>query len=321
MPSIAFFSAHRAFPWSRQLAPARADWRVTLDEIAPDCRLLVVYDEPPEGLATHLPRANRLVILSEPPGIKRYPGRFLDQFGLVLGPIDPQGHGGRWLEGQPCLPWFFGIGFSPAGLSVNLTLEALEALSPPPKAPTLSAVLSTKSNLPKHRARLAFAEALKRRLGDRFRIFGRGFEPVGDKAEAILPHAYHLALENNDIPHFFTEKTADALLGFALPIFSGCANIGAYFPAGSIVPIDIARAAEAIDRIERLLDENPYAARLPAILEARARLLGPLSLAHRLAEIAAGLAAPEPEGTKDMIRPTLAFKPLLRLSKALRGKR
>ena len=298
MPSIAFFTAHRAFPWVRQLPPdlaPAAGWRVTMQREDADCRLLVVYDEPSPGLVTHVPRENRLVVLSEPPGIKSYRAGYLDQFGHVLGPIEPVGSSARWIRAQPALPWFFGIGFAKEGLLANLSLDDLAKGSPPEKRAELSVVLSAKSQLPKHKARLAFVDALKTRLGDRLHVFGRGFQEIGDKAEAILPYAYHLVLENNDIPHFWTEKTADACLGWALPLFSGCANIGDYFPAGSFEPVDIRQGAEAIDRIVRLLDENPYAARLPALAEARARLLGPHALGSRLAEIALEISRDVPQ--------------------------
>lgn len=320
MPSIAFFTAHRRFPWSRQLEPERpaaSGWRITLDREEDDCRLVVVYDEPPAGLVTRLPRARRLVILSEPPGIKTYRAGYLEQFGLAMGPIAPDGAAGTtWLEGQPALPWFYGIGFEPGGLVANLSTEAIAAMPAPAKLAALSVVLSRKSQLPKHRARLGFVEALQKRLGKRLSVFGRGFTEISDKAEAIDPFAYHLALENNDIPHFFTEKTADALLGWALPLFSGCANIGAYLPDKAYVPLDIGQRAAALDQVERLLDEHPYHRHLPAIAEARMRLIGPLNLRNRLIEIADQATAPVEPGESISLRPTSDFDLVRRVRKA-----
>ena len=50
---------------------------------------------------------------------------------------------------------------------------------------------------------------------------------MSDKAEAIAPYAYHLVLENNYIDNFWTEKLADAWIGWALPLYLGAPNLAA----------------------------------------------------------------------------------------------
>lgn len=278
MPSIAIMTAHARFPWLRQIAGG-ADtigaWRFTMDRMDSDCAFLVVYDDPSAAFETSIPRERRMLITSEPPGIKPYREDYLAQFGTVYGPV---GGGANWIRTQAALPWFYGVGFEPDGLVANETFDSLRSLEPPAKKAAISVVLSRKSQLPKHRSRLAFVEAAKKRLGDRFHVFGRGFQDIRDKSEAIGPFAYHLVLENNDIEHFWTEKTADAYLGWSLPIFSGCPNLGDYFPPNSFIPLDISRADIAIDALERILEEAPYASRLPEIREARMRLLEQFNL-------------------------------------------
>ena len=300
MPSIALITTHARYPWLRQM-PGGGDtldgWRFTLNEIAADCALVVVYDDPGKVICTHVPRNRRVVILSEPPGITTYRPAYLEQFGTVLGPIDPnlssrKGYSGRWIASQPALPWFFGVGFGPDGLRVNMDMAALTALPPPEKINAISVVISSKTQLPKHRARLEFVEALQQRLGDKLHVFGRGFRAIDDKSEAILPYAYHLVLENNDIEHFWTEKTADAYLGWAFPVFSGCANLGAYMPEGSFIPVDIAAQEHTISTIEALLAADTYAARLPAITTARQRLLHDCNIFPVLIQCLAGIDAP-----------------------------
>lgn len=274
MPSIAFMTVHSRFPWLRQLVDDIGEgWRFTFNEIAEDCAFIVVYDEPSAPITTHVPVQQRMVILSEPPGIKTYTPAYLAQFGIVMGPIEPKNHVGHWIAAHPALPWFFGIGFGKDGLHVNLDLDSLRALPPPEKINAISVVISSKAQLPKHRARLAFVEKLQTRLGERLHIFGRGFKQIDDKAEAILPYAYHLVLENNDIPHFWTEKTADAYLGWAFPVFSGCNNLGDYMPSGSFLPVDIEAQDTAIAAIEAMLEQDNYISHLPALLLARERLL------------------------------------------------
>lgn len=313
MPSIAIMTSHARFPWLRQIeggGDTIGDWRFTLDRIDADCAFLVVYDEPRQAFSTNLPPERRMVILSEPPGIKVYRKGYLDQFGMLHGPIAGAGAGARTTITHPALPWFYGVGFEPSGLVANETVDTLLAMPPPPKECAISLVISNKVQTPKHRARLAFVEHLQRQLGGRVMIFGRGFQPLRDKAEVIRPYAYHLVLENNDIDHFWTEKTADAYLGWALPVFSGCANLAAHFPEGSFVPVDIADTSRAIAIIARLLDENPYQAHLPAIAEARQRLMREHNLFPLLARMAAskGFAAPF-VGTSGIIRPNTAYQP------------
>ncbi len=312
MPSIAIMTSHARFPWLRQIEGGGdmiGAWRFTLDRIDPDCALLVVYDEPRQQFVTTLPPERRMAVLSEPPGIKVYRRGYLDQFGLLHGPIHGEGAAERTTISHPALPWFYGVGFEPGGLVANETVDTLLAMPPPQKQCAISLVISNKVQTPKHRARVAFAEDLKRRLGDRVMIFGRGFQPLQDKAEVIRPYAYHLVLENNDIDHFWTEKTADAYLGWALPVFSGCANLGVHFPEGSFVPIDITDPSRAIGTIAQLLDDNPYPAFVPAIAEARARLMREHNLFPILARIAEerGFAAPFVP-VSGSIRTNMAFR-------------
>ena len=139
--------------------------------------------------------------------------------------------------------------------------------------PLLSVVCSQKSNLPRHRERLEFLEALRARLADRLVIKGRGFSAIKDKAEAIDAYRYHLVLENNDVGFHWTEKLADPLLGWALPIFMGPPGAIEDFPAESLVYLDLADIDGAIEAIVRLLDEDPYEKHISAIAEARTRIL------------------------------------------------
>jgi hypothetical protein len=323
MASIAIITAHARFPWLRQV-PGEGmpfeGFRFTIDQVEPDCVALVVYDDPGREFPTHLPTSHRMLIGSEPPGIRRYRAGYTAQFATMMGPIRPLSPGTNWLERQPALPWFYGISFTPGGLVADLDIGALRALPVPAKEPKISVVLSRKSQLPKHRARLAFVEALKAALGDRLLIYGRGFTEISDKRIAIAPYAYHLVLENNDIPHFWTEKTADALLGWALPVFSGCANLGSYFPEGSFVPMDLAQPKAAIAQITALLDAHPYPRHVPAIGAARERLMGEHNLFPFLAAWAKTLPPFRP-GARDIIRPARAFEPLAGVQDALRAAR
>ncbi len=54
-----------------------------------------------------------------------------------------------------------------------------------------------------------------------------------------------------------------AYLGYALPIYSGCANVGDYFPLGSLVRLpDVHDHEGVITTVRGLLRDDPWAARL-----------------------------------------------------------
>lgn len=326
MSSIALITAHARFPWFRQIPGGRDTIdgvRFTLGSIAPDCALMVVYDDPGAVIETDLPRERRLLILTEPLGFKTYHKGFCDQFGMIMGPVPVPGYSGRVITTHPALSWFYGVGFTKDGLVANETVDSLLAMPPPEKMDAVSAVISTKTNLPMHRARLAFVKALQDALGDRLHLYGRGFRPIEDKADAIRPYAYHLVLENNEMPHFWTEKTADAFLGWSLPIFSGCANLDSYFDARSFVPVDVTRQDEAIATVCRVLEQGPYASRLEAIGAARRKILTEYNLftvLRTLVEEPAITVAPARGGTL-LIQPNARFAPFAGLRdgwKALR---
>ena len=68
--------------------------------------------------------------------------------------------------------------------------------------------------------------------------FGKGFKWIETKAEALDDYEFHVAIENHFAPHVWTEKLADAFLGFTVPIYFGCPNVYDYFPKENIIFIE-----------------------------------------------------------------------------------
>ena len=143
----------------------------------------------------------------------------------------------------------------------------------PEKTRMLSTVCATKKHMTKvHTRRNLFIDRLKSELPD-LAVFGRGVRPMDDKAEALDDFRYHLAVENYMGRNHWTEKLADSYLGLALPIYAGCPNAVEYFPHESFIPIDICQEEAAIETIKKTIRDNEYQARLPALIEARRRVL------------------------------------------------
>jgi hypothetical protein len=277
------YSADAIETWLRQFPKNEPVWdacRFTFDPEATVYDWLVVYhDLPPQRPGEHYPAieklachpANTLHVNYEPSNITTYGHHYLMQFGHVLTSHEPScvRHPNR-IYSQPGLPWFYGR--STSGRK-HLSYDELYSSNPPTKTKLLSTVCSAKQqNHTTHKRRFNFTHNLQRVIPE-IEIFGHGIRPVDDKAEALFPYKYHLAIENHFAPHHWTEKLADAFLGFALPFYAGCPNASDYFPAESFVPIDLRDFEGSRETIRRVIQNEEYEKRLPAIREARRMVL------------------------------------------------
>lgn len=280
--------------WRRQLpdkSPIIGNCEFIFDIHARDYDWLAVYDRFPsvsgerfslwsEELAC--PAANTVFITVEPSSIKYYEPVFLNQFGHVL-----TGHE-KWsidhpgvIRSQPALRWFYGCGDEKVK-----TLDQMLAEQPIPKTQLISTVCSTKQQKHTlHQKRYDFTQKLKASIPE-LDVFGRGVRSMKDKAEAIDPYRYHIAIENHRCDHHWTEKVADVFLGWGLPIYYGCTNLKDYFPEESFVEIDINDLDGSVQTIRRLMDGNEYEKRLPAISRARDLVLNRYNLFAVLADLA-----------------------------------
>lgn len=239
-----------------------------------DPDFLVLYGDVAGALTTTVPRARRVIVLSEPEGILRYQPGFLNQFGYAISPFALPGFTGKLVLSHPAIPWFFGCRFGQGRKpSWAYSFEQLLELPLPAKRNAISAVLSRKSQTPLHRARVAFAEELQAAFPGAVEIFGSGFNPIDDKADAITPFRFHLAVENTRHACYWSEKFADALLGWSLPVYDGCTQMAELFPQGSFVPVNVNDVQPTLRSIGALLDAQERAVNLDSLREARATLL------------------------------------------------
>lgn len=240
----------------------------------PDCRdydWLVVYDDlprhaPVEKLAC--PKENTLLLTGEPSSITHYGRSFLRQFGHVLTSQEPWAiqHPGV-IRRQAGLLWYYG------GSDDRGTYDSLINTPPPPKTKLVSTVCSAKAmKHTLHSQRLAFTKRLMTDLPE-LDVFGYGMGHLDNKADAIDPYKYHLVIENHSCPHHWTEKLADAFLGYSLPIYFGCTNLNDYIPEGSYINLDIRNYEKSYSQIRSLLISDEYERRLPMICMAREMIL------------------------------------------------
>jgi hypothetical protein len=213
---------------------------------------------------------NTLFIAGEPLSKKCYPNAFYRQFGHVVDSHAESHHSDLHVNALG-LNWH--VGLDRAGNRYRYGYDYLTALACPDKQNMISVVCSNASKTAGQRQRLELLEGLKQRLGDRLVHFGRGFAPIDDKMDAILPYRYHLVLENSVLPNYWTEKLADAWLCWAFPLYLGCPNVGDYLPEDALLSINGLDVDAIAVRIRELLDEPLAPLRATAMQEARRRIL------------------------------------------------
>ncbi len=239
---------------------------------------LVVYDDLPPAYNERFshrkeilrcPPQHTILVTTEPSSIKIYGSAYVSQFGCVLTSQEPDAlkHPDR-IYSQPALRWFYGIGKNHA-----LSLDTLKTMGQPTKTRTISTVCSNKKQKHTlHNKRYNFTQQLKARL-DELDVFGHGVRDMDDKAISLDNYKYHIAIENFIGKHAWTEKLADAFLGYTLPFYYGCPNADEYFPPESFIPIDINDFESAYNTIISSIENNEYEKRLPYIIQARNKLI------------------------------------------------
>lgn len=247
---------------------------------------------------------NTLYLAGEPPSKKVHPKSFYSQFAQIVSLNSSDPHPQVIVE-CPCLNWH--VGLNQKTDCYEYGYHRLSNMQPPKKERRISVVCSNLRTTPGQRARLEFLAALKMRLGDRIVHYGRGFNPVDDKMDAILPYTCHLVLENECTPHYWTEKLADAYLGFAFPFYLGAPNLGDYFPSASFSIINPKQIDQVTTNIIQALTTNPVN-RMHSVIEARHRVLNRYNLFKNAIRLADAAYNPKAKGTETIIWSHKAFR-------------
>ena len=252
---------------------------------------------------------NTLFIAGEPPSKKIYPRKFYAQFHRVVSSHAADPHP-RVTTSLPGLNWH--VGLFRAADRYHYGYDELKRLTPDAKTNRISVVCSNLTTTPGQRQRLEFLGHLKAALGERLVHYGRGFTPIEDKMDAILPHRLHLVLENSCSPDYWTEKLSDAYLGWAYPIYAGCPNLGDYFPAAGFTAVDVTQPQQAVDLIRGMLAEEPGAAEMAAIARCRDLILDDYNPFARFAHWAELFHQPGTRSQAMAITTHKAFRPFPR---------
>ncbi|MCR9140741.1 MAG: glycosyltransferase family 10 [bacterium] len=275
MIRVKFSSNANGFPFLRQTPGGKGRWmdfQFVYDEHMESCDWWVVYEGLKQREVVDCPPENTILVMAEPPSVKVYNPRFVAQFAHSI-TANPSLSGKKFIHNQPALPWL--VGWDGEGPNPNRPsdYDAWKNLEFPEKTEALSVVISNKAFTRGHKRRIEFVRRLKEYFGNQLHLYGRGFNEMRDKWDAIAPYRFHLVLENSIYPDYWTEKLSDSFLGCAYPFYSGSPAILEYFHADAITPISVADPEESIKKIKRAMDKGLDLTNRDALLEARAKVL------------------------------------------------
>ncbi len=160
------------------------------------------------------------------------------------------------------------------------TWDFLNAASLPDKKITLGIIASDLDTLEGHKTRMGFLKEIDASDIDCV-IWGRGVKLKQfrkyqgfalNKWDVHANCRYSIVIENSVSPWYWSEKVADALLGYSLPFYHGCQELAKFLPSNSFIPIDINKS-DCVEGIREILKSAPYEDRLPAVIAARHLLL------------------------------------------------
>lgn len=245
--------------------------------------LVIVFEA---TAATHKLRVLRdrtVFVAGEPPSIGNHSKLFLGQFDVVFCAGANSGAARHVSGEQHYNNWHFGYS---AKNGFRYGHKLISDLPPPEKTDMLSTITSDLAYLPMHIRRRALIERLAKDYSGLIDIFGRPHRFIEYKDDAILPYRFHLCVENCSVPDLWTEKIADAILGYSIPIYAGCPNIEDYFP-GATIRIDLDEYSKTRKIIDNLIlnGELIYRKMLPALIDARKNLIETYDISSLVSEL------------------------------------
>jgi len=249
-------------PLLLQTPGGRGQWKDAqfyLNEDIEECDAWIVYEGLFSTERTRCPADQVMLITGEPSDIRVYERGWLSSFARVRTVQPGIAHPNR-VVGHTAQPWYLGPGY-----------DQLAAADFPAKTADISVICSNKAMVAGHRRRLRFVEQLLE--ASPMPRFGRGYHELADKWDGLAPFRYSVAVENSRHDHYWTEKIADCFLAGTVPIYWGAPNIRDYFPEEAMIIIDTLEPAEVARIIRANATPESYQRRLPALLEAKRRVL------------------------------------------------
>lgn len=241
-----------------------------------ECDALVVLNNRLQRPFSATIRGNNVWVLMQEPYVKGVTDWMVEKHGVfdkVFSHVIP-GANDKYIRSHPAIPWH-----------VNSTYKELATMSVPNKRKSLSWIIGNAKDLPGHIERWRFLKLLQQDRSFDIDLYGRAVRPIKYKNEGLLLYRYSLAVENTFTEDYWTEKIADCLLTWTVPIYYGCPNLENYFPSRSFIRIDIRKPRQALARIYEILAGDNWEARMAAVGEARKLILNQYQLFPHLCSL------------------------------------
>lgn len=272
-------------PIIRQTPNSSAKWGDCCFYINTDvaeCDYWFVLDELNDTEKTICPSENLILITGEPPYVKLYPHKYVDQFSHVLTCQKNLLKREKACCSNPALPWMVGAKLKslPAEWDMNNYLDygffcEEHALD---KKDKIVVITSNKAMTKGHRQRLDLVLGLKERIPELMDVYGAGFNKVDDKYDILSMYKYSLVMENCRYWNYWTEKLADAYLSLTFPFYSGCPNLDSYFDKNAFEVLNLEDVDKMAVKIEDAIRNDLFSSRKNHILSAKRDVLDKYNL-------------------------------------------
>lgn len=302
-------------PWRHsflkdQINPDIKGYRFEIDNDCEACDYWVVWGDipnEPEKLKVSCPVGNVIYMTDEAHEQKRYSQGFIDQFDHLITCRTDLQHKGM-INSHEINHWH-----------LKKTFSEVYHSTPMVKTKALSVVCSDLTILAGHKKRYAFVNKLIGHFKDRIDVFGRGFNPIVDKWDALAPYKYSVAIENSSVPGYFTEKLSECYLAHTLPVYYGATDVSNYFDPASMLAIDIDDYKASILQIEQLLETDPWEDLQDTIIEQKLRYLNQYQLFPGLINVIEKLPVSTQRPTQQTVRNHDTFSDHYRLRKIFKA--
>jgi len=268
-------------PWGHsflndQISPYIENFKFEIDNDCKVCDYWIVWGDLPrraDKIKVKCPNENIMFMTDEVHPYKTYHKQFLDQFQAIITCRNDIEHK-NIISTHEINTWH-----------IPKTFEQLYSKKEIIKSKEISVVCSDLTDLPGHKARYAFINQLIGHFKDKLDVYGRGFNPIDNKLIALTPYKYSIAIENSAIDGYFTEKISECYLTNTFPIYYGAPDIDKYFDSASLLKIEINNYKKSIQKIEELLELDPWKSKEYLLIEQKLRYLNKYQLFSALNNI------------------------------------
>ena len=239
------------------------DIQFTFDAVDECDAVIMLNNQMQTDFTCRCPRENVWAIMQEPymKGHSDWMAERHEAFSKVFTNYIPC-NDPKYVISHPADPWH-----------VNKSFDELTAISMPSKNRMISWIAGNPTDLPGHFIRSAFLNFVRKDTSLDIDYYGRAIRFIEDKWDGLSPYKYSIVLQNSSSPDYWTDMVSDSFLSWTVPIYYGCTNLEKYFSEDSFIRIDINQPERSLEKIKQIIRDDNWEKRLPALEEARMKIL------------------------------------------------